>query len=58
MNDVSWSGPPYRNRADAGRELAEALRRYRSEHPIVLGLPRGGFLWSGRWPVRLGPRWT
>lgn len=32
----------FRDRTDAGRRLAFALRRYRDEAPIVLGLPRGG----------------
>lgn len=32
----------FRDRVDAGRRLAFALRRYRDEAPIVLGLPRGG----------------
>ncbi len=30
------------DRADAGRRLAEKLARYAAEHPIVLGLTRGG----------------
>lgn len=32
----------FRDRVDAGRRLAFALRRRRGEAPIVLGLPRGG----------------
>ncbi|HEX6107096.1 MAG TPA: phosphoribosyltransferase family protein, partial [Gemmatimonadales bacterium] len=32
----------YRNRAEAGAALARALERYRGEHPVVLGIPRGG----------------
>lgn len=32
----------FRDRVDAGRRLAFALRRYRDEAPLVLGLPRGG----------------
>lgn len=32
----------FRNRRDAGRRLAARLEHLRSEHPIVLGLPRGG----------------
>ena len=31
-----------RNRADAGRRLAKALIKYKSLHPVVLALPRGG----------------
>ena len=30
------------NRSDAGRRLAARLARYRPDHPVVLGLPRGG----------------
>jgi len=33
---------PLRNRADAGRRLAERLERYRGERPAVVALPRGG----------------
>lgn len=32
----------FRDRKDAGIRLAAALEEYRSKHPIVLGLPRGG----------------
>ncbi len=32
----------FRDRVDAGRKLALALRGHRREAPIVLGLPRGG----------------
>jgi putative phosphoribosyl transferase len=32
----------FRDREDAGRQLAEALTSLRDEHPVVLGLPRGG----------------
>ena len=32
----------FRDRRDAGRELAAQLRKYRDAKPIVLGLPRGG----------------
>jgi putative phosphoribosyl transferase len=35
--------PRYRDRAEAGRELAGALARYAGRHDVlVLGLPRGG----------------
>ena len=30
------------DRADAGRQLATRLLRYKDERPVVLGLPRGG----------------
>jgi putative phosphoribosyl transferase len=36
------TGVVFRNRSDAGRQLAELLVRHRDEHPLVLGLPRGG----------------
>lgn len=33
---------PFQNRVDAGRRLAQALGAFREQHPVVLGLPRGG----------------
>lgn len=33
---------PFRNRAEAGRQLATALGRYKDRHPLILALPRGG----------------
>jgi putative phosphoribosyl transferase len=33
---------PFLNRADAGRRLADALERYKTEDVTVLALPRGG----------------
>jgi putative phosphoribosyl transferase len=32
----------FRDRADAGRQLAWRLQQYRTEAPVVVGLPRGG----------------
>ncbi len=32
----------FRDRKEAGRYLAEALMRYKAEHPVVLAIPRGG----------------
>jgi len=32
----------FRDRRDAGRQLAARLESLRDEHPVVLGLPRGG----------------
>ena len=32
----------FRNRAEAGRRLAQALSSYKNRHPVVLALPRGG----------------
>jgi len=33
---------PFRNRVDAGRELAAALAKYKDQKPVILALPRGG----------------
>lgn len=33
---------PFRDRADAGRQLAKALAGYKDQDPVVLALPRGG----------------
>jgi putative phosphoribosyl transferase len=32
---------PFRDRADAARQLTERLAAYRGEHPLVLAIPRG-----------------
>jgi len=32
----------FANRDDAGRKLARTLHSYRGQHPLVMGLPRGG----------------
>ncbi|MEY9886055.1 phosphoribosyltransferase [Bradyrhizobium sp. USDA 329] len=32
----------FRDRNDAGRQLAEALVKYKNRHPVVMALPRGG----------------
>jgi predicted phosphoribosyltransferase len=34
----------FEDRHEAGRRLADSLRPYRQEQPIVLGLPRGGIV--------------
>lgn len=34
--------PIFTDRRDAGHQLAEAVRRFATQHPVVLGLPRGG----------------
>ncbi len=33
---------PFDDRSDAGRKLAGALARYKSQQPVILALPRGG----------------
>ena len=32
----------FQDRADAGRQLAKALLKYKSQQPVILALPRGG----------------
>src|SRR6516162_8483027 len=34
----------FQDRADAGRQLAKALLKYKSRQPVILALPRGGVL--------------
>jgi putative phosphoribosyl transferase len=34
--------PPFKDRLDAGRELAQALTEYRDRNALTLGIPRGG----------------
>jgi len=36
------SAPEFQNRSDAGQALARALEHLRRQHPLILGLPRGG----------------
>ncbi len=33
---------PFKNRSEAGRKLARMLLRYKTQHPVILALPRGG----------------
>lgn len=48
MSDIGPGGGgqvlPYRDRGDAGRHLAEALRPCAGEGALVLGIPRGGLV--------------
>ena len=39
---VTSAGPAFQDRADAGRQLATALRHFGNIDPLVLALPRGG----------------
>ena len=48
--------PPriFQDRRDAGRQLAEALARYKDERPVVLALPRGRVPVAAEVAARLG----
>lgn len=39
---IAMGLPEFRNRSDAGQELARVFESHRDKHPLVLGLPRGG----------------
>lgn len=45
---------PFADRSDAGRRLADALASRRWEHPLVLGIPRGGVVVAAEVARRLG----
>ena len=32
----------FKNRKDAGIQLGRALKSYQKDHPLVIGIPRGG----------------
>jgi putative phosphoribosyl transferase len=51
---VRASGAPYRDRAEAGRALAEELAAYRGRPVTILGLPRGGIVVASEIADRLG----
>lgn len=39
---MTYHEPPFRNRVDAGRILAERLQQYRGSDSLVVAVPRGG----------------
>jgi predicted phosphoribosyltransferase len=45
---------PFRNRTDAGQQLAKALRHYRDRDPVILALPRGGVIVAAEVAAALG----
>jgi len=47
-------GIVFKDRRDAGRQLAEQLERFRGEHPVVVGIPRGGVPVAGEVARALG----
>ena len=44
----------FRDRVEAGKRLAEVLRRYGDQNPIVLGMARGGVVLAGQIAKALG----
>ena len=48
--------PYFKDRAQAGHELASELQRYRSPTTLVLGLPRGGVVVAGAVARDLGAK--
>jgi predicted phosphoribosyltransferase len=40
--EYDMRGALFGDRVEAGHELGKALAKYRDQHPIVLGIPRGG----------------
>jgi putative phosphoribosyl transferase len=52
--DAISGGRLFRDRADAGRVLSEALEPYRARNPLVLGIPRGGVVVAAEVARRLG----
>jgi putative phosphoribosyl transferase len=41
---LSRSGARFADRAEAGKLLAQEMREYRGQKPVVLGIPRGGII--------------
>lgn len=42
MSMARWQTDRFRDRTDAGQQLADALVSLRGQHPLVLAIPRGG----------------
>ena len=47
----------FRDRNDAADQLSEPLQRWRSQHPLVLAIPRGAVPMAQRIAQRLGTDW-
>jgi len=39
----------FRDRADAGKKLAQALKKYEGQNGVVYALPRGGVVLARKW---------
>jgi putative phosphoribosyl transferase len=52
--DAISGGRLFRDRAEAGRVLADALEPFRTKNPLVLGIPRGGVVVAAEVARRLG----
>jgi len=48
------TGPLYRDRVDAGAQLARALSAYQGKETLVLGIPRGGVVVAAQLAQALG----
>lgn len=46
----------FRDRVDAGRRLADEVRALGLEHPVILGIPRGGVVLAGEIAILLHER--
>jgi predicted phosphoribosyltransferase len=42
MDRYELGGPLFSDRVEAGHALGDALAEYKEQHPVVLGIPRGG----------------
>jgi putative phosphoribosyl transferase len=43
MQEPTWMEKKvFKDRTDAGKQLAYALRKYKKEKPLILAIPRGG----------------
>lgn len=54
MSDVYELVEPYKNRQEAGRDLARALTRYEGTDALILAVPRGGVVVAYEVAVSLG----
>lgn len=53
-NIISRSSDIFSSRDDAAKRLTEYLMRFRVDHPVVLGIPRGGVIIAEKIALALG----